>query len=124
MVPYPVDQSLPLSVNVLIGEHTLVCAHKSLFVCLRESERERESERGEGGAQLVVVVVVGLEEEAVPPACCVCTVKTVYILQLISAHVNRGKNNIPAFRPLLFSVACPAACFGVAKPITRVILRK
>lgn len=45
MVPYPVDQSLPLSVNVLIGEHTLVCVHKSLFVCLRESERASERKR-------------------------------------------------------------------------------
>lgn len=52
MVPYPVDQSQPLSVNVSIGEHTLVCVY--IKVCVLH--REREEEEG--------------EEE--PPACCVC----------------------------------------------------
>lgn len=51
MVPYPVDQSQPLSVNVSIGEHTLECVY--IKVCVLHGEREEE---------------VGEEE----PACCVC----------------------------------------------------
>lgn len=55
VVPYPVDQSQPLSVNVSIGEHSLECVY--IKVCVLHIEREEEEEEG--------------EEE--PPACCVCT---------------------------------------------------
>lgn len=81
MVAYPVDQSLPLSVKVLIGEHTFVCA---------------QMRGGGGGASSLL---------------CVHCKNCLYSL-LISAHVDRGKNNIPVFLLPLFSIACQA-CFGV-----------
>lgn len=57
MVPYPVDQLMPLSMKVLIGELSSgVCMYKTM--CSVESKREKDR----GGAS------------------CVCTAQTVYIL--------------------------------------------
>lgn len=82
MVPYPVDQSQPLSVNVSIGEHTLVCVQKSVCAAQREG--------GGGGGRRASCLL------------CVHTLTIVYVPCSSQPMLIEEKTTSPCFSLLYF----------------------